>query len=283
MNFQYYDLLQDKSKKRVLFLLEHINPKLTSKELEVLMSNLINKSSKVQKSLKSKVDEKFVSFSKTDEKFADLTKLKPDQLEVLYKIFISREDTSRLALKWRFYQYYKYIQSLKIKSVEINPTTEENQPIDLLFETEENQVIIVLCFDVLDLKKYNASLPKIEEYANKRKVPNQIIFATNKSYRNIPIDIPLKINDVEIEPELKVEWMDENQPFNGEDLIIVNNNEVKVAGFNYSGIDDLLEFVYKTSSKGQVSIYKQTDFFSEVIDEIEPNLDMIWKGIMIKK
>jgi hypothetical protein len=54
-----------------------------------------------------------------------------------------------------------------------------------------------------------------------------------------------------------------------------------MAGFNFISTDDLLNYVYKHTNGGQISIFRQLDFFTEVSEE-DPEVDLIWKGIMIK-
>ncbi|MCK4371206.1 MAG: hypothetical protein KAW03_09075, partial [Candidatus Lokiarchaeota archaeon] len=108
-----------------------------------------------------------------------------------------------------------------------------------------------------------------------------IIFAIGKSFRNIPIDVPVKIISKELSPELWVEWIEENRTFNNEDLIIVNDSELKLAGFNFTSTDDMLNYVFKHTKGGQISVYRQIDFFTEVNEE-EPEVELIWKGIMLK-
>jgi hypothetical protein len=142
---------------------------------------------------------------------------------------------------------------------------------------------VVLCFDVFGINNYSKATEILHAFTEHQKItPNRVIFATNKTYRNLSIASPLKLNSTEIKPELWVEWIDINRSFNGEDMIIINDSKLKIAGFNFTSIEDLLDYVYENSDGGQVSIFKQKDFFSgESIDN--PEVDMIWKGIMLKE
>ena len=111
--------------------------------------------------------------------------------------------------------------------------------------------------------------------------PERIIIAANKSFRNIPIDKNIKIKDAEIEPELWIEWIEQGCPFNGEDLLILNNNELELAGFNFISLQDLLDYVYEFSEYEQISIFRQQGYFSENPTNFQ-NVELIWKGIMLK-
>ncbi len=46
-------------------------------------------------------------------------------------------------------------------------------------------------------------------------------------------------------------------------------------------MQDLLDYVYKMSQGGQISIYKSAGYFSENEQE-EREVELFWKGIMLK-
>ncbi|UCC20029.1 MAG: hypothetical protein JSV62_01745 [Promethearchaeota archaeon] len=279
MKLQFYETMYDKSKEYLSYLIEQILPKFTSGELSIYLEEIDTKPSKGKKESQSWEFEKIGGDSG---KIADLSKLKIEQLKHLYQTFISKELNDRNALRWRFYQYIKYISELNIKSIKINRDLNPDRLIDFIIETEDKNLMFILCYDILELKDYDRSLKEINDYAkNQNSIPEKIIFAVNKTFRNIQIDKPVKIVNNEIIPELWIEWVEENCPFNKEDLLIVNDSELKLAGFNFTSVDDLLKFVFKYSNGGQISIYKQLDFFTEVSEE-EPEVELIWKGLMLK-
>ncbi|MFX1239452.1 MAG: hypothetical protein ACFFAS_19865 [Promethearchaeota archaeon] len=271
MNVQYYNTLQDKSKKRIIYLLDFIAPKLTQYELDNLLG-----------SFKGKSITDFIGFDNQKKDRADISNLTKDQLQLIYKVFISKEINLKIAVKWRLYQYLKYSRDISAKSIQMNLDKKENI-VDLIVETQDKKTIFISCFEVLDIKNYEATKSNIIEFSTeKKKNPDRILFAPNKSYRDIPIDQPIVINKKEIMPELWVELFDDLAPFNGIDLLIVDNTELNVAGFNFTNLDDLLDYIYQNTEGGQVVIVKKPGFFSEyAYDESESEL--IWKGIMLKK
>ncbi|MFX1385378.1 MAG: hypothetical protein ACFFBP_23420, partial [Promethearchaeota archaeon] len=186
------------------------------------------------------------------------------------------------AVKWRFYQFLKYIPDIIIENIKIKCTPEPEPFIDLIIENETGKLTFIICYEMLDLEKYNNGVTKLNDYINANNIiPDRVIFATNKSFRNIPIKELIKINDVTIEPELWVEWIEQNCPFNGEDLIIINNNELELAGFNFISIQDLLNYIYEFSENEQISIFRQPGYFSEIQNNYQ-NIELIWKGLMVK-
>jgi len=275
MDVQYLNLLQDKSKKRLLYLVEFISPKFSKDELPIILAEIGGKNSKAKKGL--------IDIGKDSGTSADLSKLGLEDLKLLYQVFISREINNKIAVKWRLHQFLKYSRSVDINTIKLNTTGDSKQVVDLVVETKDKKTIFLACHDVLELKNYKNALIEISKYAKEQKItPNRVIIATNKTYRNIPIDQPFKIEKEEVSPELWVEIIDDNCPFHGVDMLIIDNTELNLAGFNFTNMEDILDYIYNNSEGGQVSIVKQPGFFSEYkTDESERQL--IWKGIMLKK
>jgi len=279
MKLQFYETMYDKSKEYLSYLSEQILPQFTDSELKFFLEDIIETKTTGKKKAKS---EDFDKIGDDIGKLADLSKLKPEELKSLFQVFISREISDRNSVKWRFYQYLKYMSDLRLKSVKINRDQNPDRLIDFIIETEEKNILFVLCYDMLELNDYDKALKEMNEFSKKQNLlPDRIVFATNKSFRNIPLDTSIKVGNTEVKPELWVEWVEENCPFNREDLLLVNNSDLKLAGFNFTSIDDLLKYVFKYSKGGQISIYKQIDFYTEVSDD-QPEAELIWKGIMLK-
>lgn len=283
MNLQFYETIQDKSKKYLTYLIDQILPKFTIGEFKHFLEDLTNnttKTSKGTKGQKTKSKEEFIKIGDDGGKFAELSKLDESQRKILFQIFISREVNDKMAVKWRFYQYIKYHLGLNIKTVKVNRASKHF--IDFIIETDEKEIIFVSCHDILELNRFKEVLNQTAEFAKKQNLtPNRIIFSACKSFRNIPIEESFKIGNTEITPELWIEWIEENLPYDREDLLIVNNSELKLAGFNFTSTEDLLNYIYHNSNGGQISIFKQSDFFTEASDN-EAEIELVWKGIMIK-
>ena len=283
MNLQFYETMDDKSKEYMLYLIEQILPNFTKSELQIYLGDIESKptTGTKNKNKKSKTTSKgFVKIGADIDKKADLSKLNLEQLKILFQIFISRELNDKKAVKWRFYQNLKYSSEIKVESVKVNQ--DPNKFIDFIIETSQNEVILASCHDILELNNYNKVIAEVIAYAKKENLlPDQVIFATCKSFRNVPLDTPIKIISKEVLPTLMIEWADENRLFKREDLLIVNDSELKLAGFNFISTDDLLNFVYKHTNGGQISIFRQLDFYTEVCED-DPEVELIWKGIMIK-
>lgn len=278
MNFQYYETLQDKSDEKLLFLMKNITPKFSIGELKIFLDDIANKSL----TGKSSSIKGFIDIGDDYDTTSDLSKLNNNQLEIFYKYFVSREITDKKAVKWRFYQYLKYIPNIIIQNIRINRSADPEQFIDLIIELEDNKLIIILCYEKLDIENYNNGINKLNEFVKVNKLnPARIVIAANMSFRNIPIDKSIKIDSSEIEPELWIEWIEQGCPFNGEDLLILNNNELELAGFNFISLQDLLDYVYEFSEEEQISIFRQPSYFSENQTKFQ-NIELIWKGIMLK-
>ncbi|MFW9822074.1 MAG: hypothetical protein ACFFE4_04020 [Candidatus Thorarchaeota archaeon] len=281
MNLQYYETLGDKSKEYLLYLIEQIQPNFTKSELDLILADLESNTDEDVKKSKSR-PKSFVDIGTDVDKKVDLSKLTAEQFKTLFKIFISREENSKKAVKWRFYQNLKYMSELNVKSIKYNQAHDPEGTIDFIIKTANNEVYLASCHDILELSNYDKVIAEVTNYAKKENLlPDHIIFAANKSFRNIPLDSPIKIVSKELFPTLMIEYTEENRQFKREDLLIVNDSELKMAGFNFFSTDDLLNYIYKHSKGGQISIFRQLDFFTGVNDE-NPEVELFWKGIMIK-
>ena len=284
MKLKYYETMDDKSKEYLLYLMEQILPHITKSELKLFLTDIESKPREETKKSKSKSKAKkvYVEIGADINQKADLSKLNLEQLKTLFLIFISRELSDKKAVKWRFYQNLKFLSDFNVKSIKFNQNPSPDGDIDFIIETSENEVILASCHDILELNNYNKVITEVTNYAKKENsLPDQVIFATGKSFRNIPLDTPIKIISKEIIPTLMVEWTEEDRHFKREDLLIVNDAELKLAGFNFISTDDLLNYVYKHTNGGQISIFRQLDFYTDVSED-DPEVELIWKGIMIK-
>jgi len=282
MNLQYYETLGDKSKEYLLYLMEQILPNFTKSELRFFLTDIGSKPRSTEKKAKSKTKKGYMEIGADIDEKADLSKLNLKQLKTFFQIFISRELINKKAVKWRFFQNLKYMSELNLKSIKFNQEPNPDGDIDFIIETSENEVLLASCHDILELKNYKKVITIITNFAKKENLlPDQVIFAAGKSFRNIPFETPIKIISKEVTPTLMIEWTEESRHFKREDLLIVNDSELKLAGFNFISTDELLNYVYKHSNGGQISIFRQLDFYTGVSND-DPEVELIWKGIMIK-
>jgi len=285
MDFQYFETLLDKSDKSLFYFIEQITPIFTKGELPIFLDDIAGKA--LKKGTKSSLSTGFIEIGEDIDTVSDLSKLNSGQLKQIYQIFISKELNNKTSVKWRFYQYLKFTRGFIIESVHINRTNKQDEIIDFIIETENNEIIFIVCYTILDLENYMEIIYKVIEFAKKQKIiPDKVIIAPIKTYRNIPITEAFNIQDKSVIPELWVEWVESNKLFNGDDLIIVINNDnnddnLELAGFNFTSTQELLDYIYEYSDGGQISIFKQIGYFSENIQKNE-QVELIWKGIMIK-
>lgn len=283
MNFQYYKTLLDKSEETLFDLIEEIIPNPLEKELALFLDGISIKS--IKKDNKSPLDSTFIKLNLGNEKDADLSKLSKDQLKELYETFISKEKNDKKAIKWRFFKFLKTQKDIQLKSLHIRTDTKKDDVVDFVLKDVNNRYFFINCNYILDKEYYFNTSEKIAKFSKKiGKVPDKVIFSAFKTYRDIPINDKFIIQGQDIENELWVEWNELEKPFNGEDLLIVLINkekETEVAGFNFSSIQNLLDYIYKYSDGGQIAIYKQQGFFSESF-EGDTQIELIWKGIMLK-
>ncbi len=285
MNFQYYETLLDKSKKNLQYYLDQIKPAFTKKEMQTLLKDINNEA--LGKNEKSTLAKGYIKIDTDTKGLADFSRFSENQLKSLYQILISKEINTKKAVKWRLYQYLKYVRGFKSNSVYVNRTNEENNNIDFIVETETKDLIFITCHPILELDNYMELISNFIEFAKRNKIiPNKVIIAACKSYRNIPISDAFAIGNKSIIPDLWLEWVDLSKQFDGEDLLIIkiddeDQERFELAGFNFGSTENMLDYIYDKTNGGQISIFKQIGYFSEFIQE-EPQVELIWKGIMIK-
>ncbi len=289
MSFQYYDTLLDKSEERLQYLIKHITPAFSKSEILQIIADLKQQEPKQKtksKTTSADIDgneiEGFYQLQQDFNPSVDYTSLTSEDLREIYKIFISKEKLSYLAVKWRLYQFLRVTRLLAIKSIHISKSIDDEVEIGFFIEDKNQQKIIFIVCDILESSKFDLGIKKVLNFVETQKIsPDRIIFTASKSYRNLKLAKEIKIENKIIRPELWLEWTDTDISFNSEDLLIINDESIVVAGFNFTTMTDLLDFIYKKSEGGKISIFRQRGFFSENLKE-DPNPALIWKGVMLK-
>ncbi len=287
MNFQYYKTLMDKSEENLFFLIEKIVPEPLKLELDIFLEG-INLGKKQTQHQKRSLKDDYIEFDTRNAQLADLSNLSIEQLREMYETFVSKERSDKKSVKWRLFQFLRVQKDLKFNQIHVKKNTHKEDAIDIIVETNTNSYIFFNCSYILEKEYYIDLLKKTVEFADENNIkPEKIIFSAHKTYRNIPFQEQIEMGSIKYnaEKEIWVEWVELEKPFNGEDLLIVLSNEkkkIEMAGFNFSSIESLLDYVYKHSSGGQIAVYKQPRYFSKKTKE-NPQIELIWKGIMLKK
>jgi len=280
MSFQYYETLQDKSKQALINIVEQIVPSISNDDLSLIISD-VSKKSKDPK-VKSGDIKSFVFIGEDQDKKANFSNLTIAKLKKMFQIFISREINDRIALKWRFYQYLKINRKINLDTIQINERGVAENSVNFVIKTKDDTTIFVIIYDILNPESYAQGLDNIIKFSKDHKIiPDRILIVAKKSHRTVPIDEPLKIDRVSIEPELWIEWVEERKPYKAEDALLIEGIDTEIAGFNFTSMDDLLDYVYKITSGGQVSISRHLNYFSEE-EKQSYDEELIWKGIMFK-
>ena len=283
MNYQYYNTLENKSEENISYLLNNISPQFHEQEIYIIKNILEEKKLSKKKLNESELLKDYMTIFKTneDKKRAKFSDLDSKQMEKLYKIFISKEINDKIAVKWRFYQYMKFSRELEVKSILMNYNLKEH--IDFIVNASKGEMYFVSCCSTLKSEEFKMILDKMVEFSEQEDlIPDRFIIATNKTYRTIEISESLKIGDNTVKTDVWVEWFDVEKNFNGDDLLIVNDKDyMTVAGFNFTQMQDFLDYVYSYSNGGQIALYRQPGFFSEN-GHNKNKLELIWKGIMLK-
>ncbi|HME55387.1 MAG TPA: hypothetical protein VKM55_24475 [Candidatus Lokiarchaeia archaeon] len=280
MKFKQFDMLADKSGSFLGNLIEHIEPALTNNEIGLITNDLSSTPAIPKTGVKPCKINGFVELDiATDDNNMHYDAIKSKDQEILFKVLVSKEDRRNLAVKWRFYQYLKISRDFSVQSILMHSTDRIDDDVQFILISNDETVIFVLCFDALDDSRYDASHERIQAIVEKGMIPDRILFVTGWSYRSISLEKPIITENKSIFPELWVEWNDDEPVFDGDDLLVVNDDEMFVAGYNFTNMDEVLEYVYNRMPNGRTLLYKEQGYFSGIEN---PQKEMIWKGIIIK-
>ncbi|MFX0101055.1 MAG: hypothetical protein ACFFCS_15885 [Candidatus Hodarchaeota archaeon] len=282
MNFQYYDTLQNQSKEYLLQLMENFVPTLTKSELMVFLNDVSSKPSNNMKGIQAGKCKGFIEIGNDQSGSADFNNLTKTELKNIYQVFISRERNDNIAIKWRFYQNLRINRDLEVAEIQIKQVGAPEDSVNMVITTEDGESLLVLCHNIIEKVKYEKSIENLHKFVKSEFIPNRVIFAVHKAHRNIPLEQELKFERVTVFPELWIEWEDIDRPYGGEDLIIVGEDELSFGGFNFTSLDELLDYVFTKTNGGQIRIFKELDYFAEGF-HADMERELIWKGIMLKK
>ncbi|MHA1340342.1 MAG: hypothetical protein ACTSRZ_09065 [Promethearchaeota archaeon] len=299
----------------------YLYPKINSNELKEILNDLIvnekltiKKINKMQISqLQGYLDSEYIDINEMKAKDSNYFEI----FDALQNIFITWQDKSSVALKWRFIHFQEIFpiwnkfeiikNNFKIDNLKIDlilkekhffgknekKTIENNVDNKVVSNTEPN---IIWCFFfkrlnnyiISDLKKQlqdNISEKLINELNNKELFPKKIVLFTlyiNPVSINQNIKIPIFKDKFEIIPiEIWQEYKEANRKYSEDDLIILNN--LKAGGFNFSSTKEMIELAINNFNPGSLTIYKIENFFQHNLPYSNQKLENIFSNFEEQK
>jgi hypothetical protein len=193
----------------------------------------------------------------------------PKNLEkLLSQVYISKKLKNRAAIKARYHQY------LELNKIDhpFNITASDVQigklNIDLIMEDDKTgEVAWVFISEYLDKKQilniknqitiifenpdeFTGSDEKIKELLDL----DFIYLVCGKMDRKVINDLgALEIPSEKVPVSCFLEYLDPNRPFDDDETIIVD--DLKLSGFNFGSIDDILSIIKEKKGKGKYTIY----------------------------
>ncbi len=279
MNFQHFDSLENKNSENMGNLIKNIVPGLVVEEIKLITSETIKDSPPASTGIKQGSVDGFVLLNIPPAKSKiNFDLLQATEQEAIYKTFISKESTSIAAIKWRFYQYLKICQDFELESIQMNMAGPVDNDVHFILKTKSGEVIFVLFYSILDQRNYEPGVEKAKALGEKI-LPDRVIFAAFKSHRTVPIEMSLKFGRRTIKPELWLEWYDDVPAFDADDAILINEDPGLINGYNFTNMNELLEYVYKIVPTGRVMVFRKEGILSGYQDAEK---ELIWKGLIIK-
>jgi hypothetical protein len=210
----------------------------------------------------------------------------PKDLEnLLTQVFIKKNIKNLAAIKARFAQYFEYSDFFsKYEILEKNKKS-KNIKIDwILKNTSTEEFTWIISTEILDQTELtrikNSLIGLYKDNEEKNKKQNQmfenlkdIYLICGKIDRKITDESEfLEINSHQIIISYFFEYSDPNRLFEDEDLIIVD--ELKIRGFNFNSLEDILSLIKKIKGKGNYTVIKENKIGIRKI---------IWQGFIFPK
>jgi hypothetical protein len=224
-----------------------------------------------------------------DEFSDDLDQLDGEIKNVLYDVFVSQSLQSKFALKYRFMQYLDYSSTWEQFFVPQENVMVGDFQVDFFLRDKNSDDLYWVFITEIITEKYLQQIRRECENVPEipaDNIPSRIVFLAAKSYRDVGIDEPIILQGTakrygKVPIDVWIEDKEINRPFNDEDLLIVNNLEL--AAFNFSSLNDVLDAVKSTFGKGQYEIVRIPNFFSKFARKGSQEKETIWKGILLPK
>jgi hypothetical protein len=215
--------------------------------------------------------EKIERFFKEFREEADF-KLESDKLEdlpeskkkVIYQTYVAKSLKTKDALKARFYQSLECFDDFKNIEILEEKIEIKGDIVDLLLDDKDSgNTVCCFIIELLDRNELNRVKKIVSDYIELAENGgdlydiDEIYLICGRIDRKIGNDIEfINLNGKKLSINCYLEYFDFNRPFNDEDLIIIE--DMKIYGFNFGSIEDILSMIKKTKGKGRYMVYVET-------------------------
>lgn len=202
-----------------------------------------------------------LDFKLESEKLEDL----PETIKKsLYQTYVAKSLKTKAALKARFYQSLEFADEFKNIEILEEKVAVKGSNLDIVLDDKDSgNTIGCFIIELLDknelnrIKKIIVDYFEVAENGGDLYDLDEIYLICGRIDRKIANEIEsLDVDDKKVPISCFLEYHDSNRPFDDDDVIIIE--DLKIYGFNFGSIEDILSMLKKTKGKGRYMIYVET-------------------------
>ncbi|MHA1729002.1 MAG: hypothetical protein ACTSWY_09745 [Promethearchaeota archaeon] len=225
-------------------MLEKIYPPLTKEKVNALLQDYLG-----------------IDNSEPIEDFS-LEELSIEKKEILEKVYVTKEMNNRTAIKARFLQYMEYSSHFfEYNIIKTFNHTDEDKISIILRHKNLYKNIGIIFISIMNKKALNQIIKnlnaeKIIDKNGKNVQISGLFLVCNKLERTFAKNLEyIELESHRIDLSFFIEFLDTNRPFENDDFLIID--DLKLNGFNFGALDDVLSVIKKVKGKGKYIVWKE--------------------------
>jgi hypothetical protein len=211
----------------------------------------------------------------------NVEKFTPDVKKLLEDVYVNKNLKVRAAIKARFMQYMEFsshfLDYTPIKKIEDGGEFELTH---LLRNKKLNKNAGVFIVSIMNKKELNQIIKNlndshlVDDNGSKIKL-DEIFLVCGRLERTFAKNLDyIELDSHKMKLSFIVEYLDTNRPFEDDDILIINDDDFRIQGFNFGALEDVLSVIKKKLGRGKYIVWKE---------EHTGKRKQIWEGIIYPK
>lgn len=204
-----------------------------------------------------------------------------DIKNILEDVYVNKNLKCRAAIRARFMQYMEFSSHfLDYRPIKKIQSANEFEITNLLWNRKLDKTIGVFIVSVMNKKELNQIIKNLNDSQlfddNGAKIYlDEIYLVCGRLERTFAKNLDyIELDSHQMKLSFIVEYLDTNRPFEDDDILIINDDDFRVQGFNFGSLEDVLSVIKKNMGKGKYIVWKE---------EHTGKRKQIWEGIIYPK
>lgn len=201
-----------------------------------------------------------------------------DIKKILEDVYVNKNLKCRAAIRARFMQYMEFSSHfLDYRPIKKIQSANEFEITNLLWNRKLDKTIGVFIVSVMNKKELNQIIKNLNDSQlfddNGAKIYlDEIYLVCGRLERTFAKNLDyIELDSHQMKLSFIVEYLDTNRPFEDDDILIINDDDFRVQGFNFGSLEDVLSVIKKNMGKGKYIVWKE---------EHTGKRKQIWEGII---